>query len=362
MVRTLFFCLALLGTSVGICSSGADYLGYLSNNPPWKSYVPDNFEIFQKKGDGAFFWTSDAEPEKIIESKFLSREPYPIFKPNSVIEAERKTSSGVSIYKSKYSIDSHSRRLIENQNQAGETKRNAIFLGCSFTFGTGVNDDENFPYYFSKYRPNFNTYNLGIDGAGANDILDDLRSFKRFNDISKNGGIVVYTAIFDHIERSVCNMSCYGRSYRDWVLKKSNYQYDSNNQSLVNRGSFEDSRPVTSLIYNILNKIGLIDSINIPVRLSDDQIELYVMMIAEMKKTSKEKLNSDFYFIMYPGYYKDWDRLKPLLKKYSIKYLDLSKMDFKTATANRHSIILDGHPTKLSHYLYASLIHHQLPK
>jgi hypothetical protein len=116
------------------------------------------------------------------------------------------------------------------------------------------------------------------------------------------------------------------------------------------------------MIYSLLSKIGLIDSVTIPFRLSDEQIELYVQMVAEMKKTAKEKLNSEFYFTIYPGYYGEWDRVKPLLKKHNIKFLDLSKMDFKASTKDRHSIILDGHPTKLSHYLFASLIHHQLPK
>jgi hypothetical protein len=317
--------------------------------------------MYQKKGDAAFYKSSDDKPEILPDSKLLMKTPFSLFKPNQAVEAERKTNSGDKIYKTTYTIDGLSRRLTENT--PGDTKRNAIFLGCSFTFGTGLADDETFPYYFSKYRPNFNVYNLGIDGAGANDILDDLKSFKRFSDISKNEGLVVYTAIFDHIERSVCNLSCYGKTYRDWVLGKSNYQYDPETQSMVNTGTFENSRPVTSMIFSVLSKIGLIDSIMIPTKYSDDQLELYVMMVAEMKKIAKEKLNSDFYFVFYPGTYgDDWDRIKPLLKKYSVKYLDLSKMDFKTATGGRHSIILDGHPTKLSNYLYASLINYQLPK
>jgi hypothetical protein len=340
-----------------------DYISYLSSNAPWKSYVPQNFEIFQKKGEAAFYKSNDDKPEILPESKILMKAPFAIFKPNITVDAERKTNGGETIYKTSYTIDAYSRRLTENQANPAEPRRNAIFLGCSFTFGTGLADDETFPYYFSKYRPNFNVYNFGIDGAGANDILDDLRSFKRFADISKSEGLVVYTAIYDHIERSVCNLKCYGKSYRDWVLGKSNYQYDPESQSMVNTGSFENSRPVTSMIFSVLYKIGLIDSIVIPTKYSDEQLELYVMMVAEMKKIAKTKLNSDFYFIFYPGNYgDDWERIKPLLKKYSVKYLDLSKMDFKTATNGRHSIILDGHPTKLANYLYASLIHYQLPK
>jgi hypothetical protein len=337
-----------------------DYITYLASTEPWKSYTPKNFELVKKLGDSALFWSMEAPPEEFPESKILSRSPFLVFKPNVILDAERKTTNNILIYRTRYTIDAKSRRLMQKRDDF--VNKNLILLGCSFTFGTGLADDETFPFYLSNYRPGYNVFNMGIDGAGANDVLDDLRAFSRFDDISNKGGIVVYSAISDHIQRSICNMNCYGRSYRDWVLKKSNYQYDKENHVLVNRGSFEDSRPITGMIFNILAKIGLIDSVSFPLTVSDEQLELYVMMVEDMKKISKEKLNSEFYFVFYPGYYEEWSRIKPLLKKYGIKHLDLSKIDFKTATGKRHNIILDGHPTKLSNYLYASLLHHQLPK
>lgn len=362
MVRIFLLILTFFCVSKSPAADGRDYLSYLSNGSQWKKFVPDNFEIFQKKGEIAFYRLTDDKLEETAESSYLTQHPFILFKPNSVVEAQRKSKSGTSIYKTSYRIDASSRRIVGAQSADSDAKKNLVFLGCSFTFGSGVGDEENFPYYFSKNRSNFNTYNMGIPGAGANDILDDLRSFKRFADISKTGGLVVYTATDDHIERSTCDIGCYGKNYKDSVLKKSNYQYDAASQMLINKGSFENSRPMTTMIFNVLSKIGLIESLVVPLHFSDQQLELYVMMVEEMKKTAKEKLNSDFYYIMYPGYQKEWPRLKPLLKKYSIKYLDLSKMDFKKSTKNRQSIILDNHPTKLSHFLYANLIHHQLPK
>ena len=341
-------------------NAAGDYITYLASTEPWKSYVPKNFELVKKLGDSAFFWSMEAPPEEFPESKILTKTPYLLFKPNVILDAERKTTNNILIYRTRYTIDAKSRRLVQKRDDF--FNRNLIMLGCSFTFGAGLADDETIPFYLSNYRTNYNVFNMGIDGAGANDVLDDLRSFKRFDDISNKGGLVVYTAVSDHIQRSICNLNCYGRSYRDWVLKKSNYQYDKESQTLVNRGSFEDSRPITGMIFGILAKIGLIDSVSFPLTVTDEQLELYVLMVEDMKKIAKEKLNSEFYFVFYPGTYEEWGRIKPLLKKYNIKYLDLSKVDFKTATNKRHSIILDGHPTKLANYLYASLLHYQLPK
>ncbi len=356
----IFFVLVIFTSNV--FADGEAYLSYLSNNGAWKNWKPVNHEWVIKRGEGAFFWSPDAVAEHIAESKIKSRFPFLLLKPSIAVDVERKTNTGIRIYKTRYTTDEKSRRFILNKIQKGPNKRNAIFLGCSFTWGTGLADDETFSYYFSRFRENFNVYNLGIYSAGANDILDDLRIYERFNDISKTGGIVVYTALNDHIERSVCSINCYSKSYREWILKKSNYQYDFHNQALVNKGSFEDSRPLSNMIFGLLTKIGLVDSITIPLKLSDQQIELYIMMVAEMKKLSKERLNADFYFTMYPDHYENWDRIKPLLRKYGIKYLDMSKYDFMRSTNMRHKIIFDGHPTKLSNYLFANLLHHQLPK
>lgn len=339
-------------------NTNEEFLRNLSNNAIWHKYSPNNYQIYIKNGVGAFNWTTDANSEQVLDTQILTRSPYILFKPNTEIEAERKTHYNLSIYKTKYTIDNHSRRYVKDTNLQN---KNIVFLGCSFTFGTGVSDNESFPFYISKYRPHYNVYNLGIYAAGANDILDDLQNFSRFKDIPKNNGIVIYTAIFDHVERSICNKNCYGKTYRDWVLKKSNYQWDEKNKKLVNLGSFKDSRPIASTFFEIVNKIGLFDSINYLNKLTDAQIELYVLMVAEMKQIAKTKLNADFYFTMYPNYYGEWERIKPYLIKHNINYIDLSDVDLKSSTNNRHAIILDGHPTPLAQYLFASLLHKQLP-
>lgn len=337
-----------------------DHLKLLANEGVWKNYVPDNYELVARLGDRAFNWSNDSESEKVEDFQIVTKDPFIVFKPDITIETQRKTISGILIYKAKYSFDVKSRR--KTATQKNPNYKNIIALGCSFTLGTGVNDHETFPFYLSEIRKDYNIYNLGIYGAGANDVLDDLKSFKRYEDISQKGGVVVYTAIFDHIERSLCTLNCYRATYRDWVLKKSNYEYDEKNNNLINKGSFATSRPVKGPVFQLLAGISLFDKINIPRELTDEQIEHFVRMLSEMKKISQEKLHADFYFTFYPNFYEKWDRIKRTLEKYQIKYLDLSNVDFKEATDKRNAILLDGHPTKLANYLFANLLHQQLPK
>lgn len=357
MLKSIFFTL-LCFSSVHIQADEA--LKILVKNSKWATYVPENFNLVSKLGDGAFRWSTDAEAEQIEDSQLISRDPYIQFKPHALALAERKTKSGVVIYKKYYSFDAKGRRSTGSANLA--QRKNFITLGCSFTLGTGLSDNETFPYFLMSSYNLENIFNMGIYAAGANDILDDLKSFKRFEDIPKTGGVVLYTAIYDHIERSLCTLNCYRSTYKPWVLKKSNYQYDSDSGKMINVGSFAESRPIKGKIYSWLANIDLFSKINIPPELTDDQIEHYVLMLVEMKKIVKEKLKAEFYFTFYPGYYEHWPRIKSKLEQHQIKYVDLSHIDLKDITDQRHSIILDGHPTSLSNYLYALLVSSRLPK
>ncbi|MEQ1723429.1 MAG: hypothetical protein ABL930_09655, partial [Pseudobdellovibrio sp.] len=319
MLKSIFFTILILNFHP---LKAEQTLKYLATSGPWKDYIPDNYNLVNKLGPAAFTFSTDAPAEDISDKMLITRDPYLVFKPNTTIAARRITKSGINIYNVKYTFDAKSRRFTKHNTSA--SKKNLILLGCSFTLGSGLNDLETFPFYLSELRPNYNVFNLGIYGAGANDILDDLNSFKRFEDISKAGGIVLYTGIYDHIERSTCTLNCYRPTYKGWVLKKSNYVYDEKNQQINRIGSFEDSRPVKGLIFNLMANISLFDKVNIPRELSDSQIDLYMKMLLEIKKISKENLNSDFYFTFYPGGYEYWEKIKAALTKNNIKYLDLS--------------------------------------
>lgn len=310
--------------------------------------------------ENLLIWSNEAPAESISDSDVIARDPFIVFRPGAVTNGERITKSGIQIYKATYKFDNHSRR--ETTANQKSNYRNIVLLGCSYTLGTGVNNNETFGYFLSQLRKDHNVYNLGIYGAGTNDILDDFRAFTRFSDISPKGGAVVYTGITDHFERTFCTLNCYRPTYRDWVLKKSSYEFDSQSEKLVNHGSFRDSRPIMGPLYSLLAAIPLFDKVNIPRNLTNDQIGLFVRMLAEMKKLSKEKLNSEFYFTFYPQHYVDWPRVKAELDKQQIKYFDLSNVDFAKTTQNKHVILRDGHPSVLANKLFAEILNQNLPK
>ncbi len=64
-------------------------------------------------------------------------------------------------------------RLIPGANASqGE---NVIFLGCSYTYGYGVNDDESFPAIAQNQHPDWNVENTAVVGYGTAQHLLQLR-------------------------------------------------------------------------------------------------------------------------------------------------------------------------------------------
>lgn len=55
---------------------------------------------------------------------------------------------------------------------ANSSQGDVLCLGCSFTFGAGVEDDEAYPYLLaSKYWPTHHVYNCGVNGTGIGTAL-----------------------------------------------------------------------------------------------------------------------------------------------------------------------------------------------
>lgn len=82
------------------------------------------------------------------------------------------------------------------------SKKNIIFLGCSFTFGQGLENEETFPWLVGK-KTGFRTFNKGIPGSSPLNVLQHLREMKTdfFKNIPPDETTVVLTLIPEHFQR-----------------------------------------------------------------------------------------------------------------------------------------------------------------
>jgi hypothetical protein len=106
----------------------------------------------------------------------------------------------------------------------------AWFLGCSFTFGDGLNDDQTLPFYFNAFtNSRFHVMNYGFSGYGPHQALK-ITEEKIVNLNSPDSGIVIFSFVPDHFLRAAGKAAW--DMYGPW--------YEVENGQLVYKGTFED--------------------------------------------------------------------------------------------------------------------------
>jgi hypothetical protein len=86
-----------------------------------------------------------------------------------------------------------------------EVEGSVLFFGCSYTFGEGVEDDETLPAELQRLSGGrLRTYNFGIPGAGAHEMLTILEEERERSSLGNERPVLaVYTALGDHPQRAV---------------------------------------------------------------------------------------------------------------------------------------------------------------
>jgi hypothetical protein len=88
-------------------------------------------------------------------------------------------------------------------SRRNDIRRDVIFIGCSFTHGFGLNDDETYAWKVQAARPDWNVHNFGVNGYGT---CQAYMLLKRFFERDKwHKPVVIYGFIDDHEDRNVAD-------------------------------------------------------------------------------------------------------------------------------------------------------------
>lgn len=103
-----------------------------------------------------------------------TRAPWGGMRAKGVYTAAREDTEGRAIYSVSYTIGDDGFRVTP---QDPDREGLAYFLGGSFTFGVGLEDNQTLPYYFAKFAGEPAVKNLGIQGYGMHQAVKilDLR-------------------------------------------------------------------------------------------------------------------------------------------------------------------------------------------
>jgi hypothetical protein len=261
------------------------------------------------------------------------------------------------VYEAMYNIDDKYRRVTTSKEKSNNEKNFLIMAGCSYTFGSGLNDEQTLASIVNLKSKKFEAYNYGMRGASPGDILLRLNSIKP-QDLPQKTGAVIYIYIDDHMARLTYDPNIIGT----WGAKSGYYKYDDGPVEYL--GTYEETFPIKTLFYKLLFSTNTVRYFFMAtfnsVKIQD--FDKLTTAIEQMQKVSFEKLHAEnFYVLIYPATYSA-RILAQRLEMKKIKYLDYSNWNMFLLSSGQSVIQYDGHPSYESNLILGQSISETLDK
>lgn len=259
-------------------------------------------------------------------------------RPSARVESTAKSGERV-LYRVTYTVDERGRRVTPISPGGGRTFH-ALFLGCSFTFGEGVEDAETLPAAFGRHAPEYRPYNHGFCGYGPQSALAQLTDPGLPSGVAEPSGVAVYTYLVGHEARAVGSM----RVVSSWGRNMPLYALDAEGRP-VRVGSFGLSRPRVTAAYDLLARSETLRwlGVDVPLVRTASQYELTARILAACRDAYLASFPSGrFLVLVYPSRDEELAIL-PRLARLGVETLDLSRLFDPEGPGL--SIEVDRHPT-----------------
>ncbi len=266
-------------------------------------------------------------------------------------ERSRYVLEGETIWDVEMNIDEYGRRVTAAGE--GEAREYVLMIGGSFTFGTGVPDDETLPSQLAREMGNVRAYNYGMSGGAAHHMLSRLSNVMRREEVAESGGWLVYVFIDPHIDRTTGSMA-----YLRWSEGFTPYYYLDGGGRLVRDRNFNRGRQFTTWLYKLLGRSALIEILGFDLpgnhlAWTEEQVRLTARVIHSSALAFREKFGSDdFVVLFFPGSQIGMQRLAPHLDRLGVRYLDYTHL-FAHVDEVELEFPEDGHPTAAAYGIVA---------
>jgi hypothetical protein len=226
-------------------------------------------------------------------------------------------------------------------NSVDTARSYAIFLGCSFTFGIGVNDDETLPYMFNEFSDQkYKVLNYAAGGYGTHQALAVVEN-KITRDpaiANSHNSVAIYYFLADHIRRAA--------GYSPWDYNGPRYEIVSD--SIQHMGPFHKSYSyVIQKLHWIWRQSNLYRNFfdRSKGESSEYDVRRVLLMIDRMNRLLNQE-NVDLVVIVTESDY--LPMIESFFEQNSIRYLKVEDAIPDLYTNNEmYRIPYDGHPNKL---------------
>jgi len=259
-----------------------------------------------------------------------------------------------------YTFNEHGHRLSNPDERAGDA---ALFFGCSFTFGEGVDDHQAMPYRAGELAGHrYRMHNLAFSGYGPHQMLAAIEN-GLVDQLNVQPKVAIYQGLLHHVNRSA--------GLAVWDRRGPQYKLTGDGQVRY-AGPFtretQGSRIIDEIKYQLRKSLLVRRVLDRPTAVRPEHVELYLAII-DRARTLIEKRFPDckFHVLL-------WDsRENPLhdtvlqgLRDRGLRVHLVSDID-PELLGNRFKISPhDPHPNPQAHDLIArylaKLIHPQNPR
>jgi hypothetical protein len=224
-------------------------------------------------------------------------------------------------HKLTFSTDSLSRRIVPVSDST-RTRRDkyAIFLGCSYTYGDGVSDEETMPYYFQEKALNYTAQNYGFMGYSPLQSLAIFQSRNIRKEVTGNDGFAVYTYIKDQLDRVI--------PASRWIELMKGQVPNLDESTMKVDGIFIKKHHILYdfIHWGVNTNLAQYFRIGYPLKHQDSHYQLVVDILKKTKEAYQKQFKNDkFFVIIFPG-----SPLEPSMKKMfdksGVQYFDYSKL------------------------------------
>ena len=266
--------------------------------------------------------------------------------------------SGQIKYSVRYTTDKFGRR------KAWDTgDKNILFLGCSFTFGQGVENEQTFPYLVGQ-KLGVRTYNAGIPGSSPSIILKSLRDKTIPGEISGRETTVILTIIPEHLERITASIAYFRENSHTFHTHPYAYLEDG---KIVLKDNFPDDTSFKKKLPFYLSRLNFPKALGIEFPVSHE--ESYLLMAEILKEIERELRKNypqikNFMVSFFPtGNARVINRtLRDVFIKEKLNVLDFTFLNGPTLFEEDFYLKYDGHPSPITYELYSDLLIHELKR
>jgi hypothetical protein len=238
-------------------------------------------------------------------------------------------------------------------------KSSIVFFGGSFTFGTGVNDDEAMPYVTAvRLHCDYQIYNFAYGGYGPHQMLAALEGGLVEEVVEESPRFGIYQAIPSHIDRSA--------GLSSWDQNGPRYLVNEDGR-VERRGRFSDGMlfPARRLVFR-LRRSFLVDRVLSRFgrgRIGYRGVELFGAIVGRARDIFESSYpESAFHVIFWDDRHVQRDAIIEELRRRKISTHLVGEIipEFTSAPQPYQISEFDHHPSALAHTIIASYITSQI--